>query len=301
MARQRSPDRDKAYEIWQESGGTMKLKDIADSLGVSEGTIRGWKNKDTWDEQLNGTFQTDERNAPKNKERSNKGGAPKGNQNAVGHGAPKGNQNAIGNIGGHGGPPGNKKAETHGFFSRIFPAEVLPIALEIMEKGPIDMLWENIVIKYTAIVRAQQIMFVRDQQDETRVVKKMKGLAYNEITNQMEPEEIEYEIQHAWDKQATFLNAQSRAMSELRGLIKDFLQLSGEDDHRRLQLEKMQQDIRIQDEKLTIEKERLEMEKKKLDPPIDDAHEQNSGYEEALNAQVEAVFVDEVLDDGQED
>lgn len=31
--------------------------------------------------------------------------------------------------------------------------------------------------------------------------------------------EEEYEFQFAWDRHATFLNAQSRAMSELRGLL----------------------------------------------------------------------------------
>ncbi|MZK53661.1 terminase, partial [Clostridium beijerinckii] len=37
-----------------------------------------------------------------------------------------------------------------------------------------------------------------------------------------ESNEIEYEFQFAWDRQATFLNAQSRAMAELRSLIKQY-------------------------------------------------------------------------------
>lgn len=48
MARARDPNRDKAFEIWRRSNGEMKLKDIADQLGISEGTVRGWKNKDKW-------------------------------------------------------------------------------------------------------------------------------------------------------------------------------------------------------------------------------------------------------------
>lgn len=63
-----------------------------------------------------------------------------------------------------------------------------------------------------------------------------------------------------------------------------------------IELEKAQ----LAREKLSLEKERLEIEKKKLDPPTDDAHEQNSGYEDALNAQAEDVFADEV-EDGKED
>ncbi|WP_407314644.1 phage terminase small subunit-related protein [Desulfosporosinus sp. SB140] len=34
------------------------MVEIASQLNLPSGTIRGWKNKDKWDEQLNGTFQT---------------------------------------------------------------------------------------------------------------------------------------------------------------------------------------------------------------------------------------------------
>ncbi len=49
MPRARDPKRDRAFELWRDSGGTAKLKDIADQLGLSEGTVRGWKNKDKWE------------------------------------------------------------------------------------------------------------------------------------------------------------------------------------------------------------------------------------------------------------
>lgn len=70
MARARDPNRDKAFEIWKQSNGEIKLKDIAEQLGISEGTVRGWKNKDKWDGDTNGTFQSKERNGAKNTERS---------------------------------------------------------------------------------------------------------------------------------------------------------------------------------------------------------------------------------------
>ena len=50
MPRQRSPNRDKAYQLWRESDGTMLLKDIAAQLGVSESQIRKWKNQDKWEQ-----------------------------------------------------------------------------------------------------------------------------------------------------------------------------------------------------------------------------------------------------------
>jgi len=58
VARSRSPERDEAQKLYLDSKGEMKLIDIASKLNLPEGTIRGWKNKDKWDDKLTGTFQT---------------------------------------------------------------------------------------------------------------------------------------------------------------------------------------------------------------------------------------------------
>ncbi|MFL0196416.1 phage terminase small subunit-related protein [Clostridium sp. WILCCON 0269] len=58
MPRQRSPNRDKAFDIYKENGGNIDLVEIAEMLDLSPGTIRGWENKDKWDDKLDGTFQT---------------------------------------------------------------------------------------------------------------------------------------------------------------------------------------------------------------------------------------------------
>lgn len=52
MARGRSPNRDKAFELWRESDAKRLLKDIAEELGVSETLVRKWKNQDKWEEKL---------------------------------------------------------------------------------------------------------------------------------------------------------------------------------------------------------------------------------------------------------
>ena len=52
MPRQRSPERDLAYQLWIESGKTKKLKDIAAELGVSESQVRKWKNQDKWNSNV---------------------------------------------------------------------------------------------------------------------------------------------------------------------------------------------------------------------------------------------------------
>ncbi|GAF14916.1 phage terminase small subunit [Bacillus sp. JCM 19046] len=53
MARQRDPRRDKAYEIWKETG--KPLKDIAKELDCSASQIRKWKSQDKWESNSNVT------------------------------------------------------------------------------------------------------------------------------------------------------------------------------------------------------------------------------------------------------
>jgi uncharacterized protein YjcR len=208
MPRQRSPDRDKAYDIFKEHDGNIQNREIAKILDIPEKTISGWKVKDKWNEKLNGVLQTKIRSTPKEKKK---------------RGAPKGSKNALGNKGGPGGPIGNKKAEKFGFFSKILPESTLEIIQAIEEKDPLDIIWENIQIQYAAILRAQNIMYVENKGEMIKEIKKKKE-SYSEDG---ESNEIEYEFQFAWDRQATFLNAQSRAISELRNLIKSYLELEG--------------------------------------------------------------------------
>jgi len=51
MPRPRSPNRDKAKELWRQSEGTTPLKDIAANLDVSESLVRKWKNQDKWERE----------------------------------------------------------------------------------------------------------------------------------------------------------------------------------------------------------------------------------------------------------
>jgi uncharacterized protein YjcR len=238
MPKERSPNRDKAFELWIDSGGSLKLKDIAEQLKVADTQIRKWKNQDRWDNRLLGTL-------PKmNSNVTNKKGAPKGNSNAKGHGAPKGNKNAVGNRGGQGGPIGNDKAVTHGLFRSFLPddEETRQIYDAAGTISPLDLLWENIQLKFTAIIRAQKLMFVRDQDDMTKEIKKTKTMS----TEDMEVNENEWEIQFAWDKQATFLNAQSRAMSTLTSMIGKYEEMCRNgwgDEEQKLRIEKLKAEI----------------------------------------------------------
>jgi DNA segregation ATPase FtsK/SpoIIIE-like protein len=54
MGRTRDPKRDEAFDIYKAAYGEINLIDIAAQLGVSDGTLRGWKAKDKWENLLIG-------------------------------------------------------------------------------------------------------------------------------------------------------------------------------------------------------------------------------------------------------
>ncbi|WP_242260877.1 MULTISPECIES: phage terminase small subunit [unclassified Bacillus cereus group] len=246
MARQRSPDRNKAYEIFKEHNGDITNRKIAELLStsektVSEKTVGGWKSKDGWIDKLNGVLHKNERSTPKKDTEysKKKPGAPKGNKNAINNrgGAKKGNKNAVGNSGGAA-PLRNGNAATHGLYRKYLPQELYDLKEELEEainNDPLSILWESIMLQHTQIIHAQRIMFVKDNKDMTKELRKNK-LSESGF-------EEEWEIQFSWDKQASFLNAQSKALSTLSALIRDFDRLANIDDERRAKLEFIQVQI----------------------------------------------------------
>ncbi|MCC3868496.1 terminase small subunit [Terrisporobacter mayombei] len=67
MARVRSPNRDKAFEIYKENDGNITNREIANILGISEKSISGWKSKDKWNDKLNGVLQKNKRSTSNKK------------------------------------------------------------------------------------------------------------------------------------------------------------------------------------------------------------------------------------------
>ncbi len=96
MARKRSPNRERAFEIYKENGGNITNREIANLLGENEKTIAVWKSRDQWN-----VVQQSKQCCTTNK----KGGQP-------------GNRNAVGNSGGAA-PPGNKNALKTGEFETL--------------------------------------------------------------------------------------------------------------------------------------------------------------------------------------
>lgn len=52
----RSPERDKAFEMYKNSKGEIPIEDIAADLGKSVSLIRKWKTIDKWDENITGNI-----------------------------------------------------------------------------------------------------------------------------------------------------------------------------------------------------------------------------------------------------
>lgn len=142
MARVRSPNRDKAFEIYKESNGNIANREIAKILDISEKTISGWKVKDKWNDQLNGVLQKEIRSTPKEKRK--KGGQP-GNKNATG-------------------PPGNKNAVTTGEFENIF--------FDTLEKDELNLIKSIDIEKRKLLEQEIQLLTVR----ERRMLKRIDDL-----------------------------------------------------------------------------------------------------------------------------
>lgn len=162
-------------------------------------------------------------------------------------GAPKGNKYA-------GDQKRNQKAVTIGVFSKWLPKEILDLC-GVIPKDATELLWMNIQLQFGAIMRSQKIMYVEDK---------------NDMTKEASSESLEgtsYDIQYAWDKQARFLDAQSRAMKTLESMIKNYRDLvkGTMDEEQELKLKLLQAQI-----------DNLKKEEKK-DEAVDD------GFLEALN------------------
>lgn len=219
MPKCRSKNRDKAFEIFKEHDGKITNRKIAEILGEKENTISNWKCRDKWNVVLR---KNDCSTTIKNKRKQ---GAQPGNKNAAGHGAPKGNQNAT----------------KHGLFSRYLPEDTRELFDSLDSEDPLDLLWDQIKLAYTAIIRAQPIMHVRDQKDKTiEKVEEKKGKIMGE----------RWEVQQAWDKQASFLQAQAKAQRELTSMIRQYEELL----HKRWDLATDEQKARIEQMRANTER-----------------------------------------------
>ena len=188
----------KKVQILYEKGTTFK--EISEQYKISAKTVRQWASKYKWVRQKGSKKSTETK------------------RKALGV--------CIGKL-------QNTNAVKHGLFSKYLPAETLELVGNIEMMSPLDILWENICLKYAAIIRSQKLMYVEDANDCTK-----------RIT--LEGEARAYQYTEAYEKQASFLIAQSRAMGTLMNLIKQYEELcrsSLATDEQRLRIEKLKTEI----------------------------------------------------------
>lgn len=204
---------------WETSKVTFKA--LAEKHGVKLGTLKSRRSREKWSREKDAT--TKQKVATQNREvatpNENKASSNRQRKRS-------GNPNPKNQF-----TKRNKAAERHGFFSEHLPDETLDLLEQMESLEPVNMLWDQIRLQYAAIIRAQQIMYVSDISDTDKIVSERGDFT------------TKYEIHTAWDKHAKFLSAQSRAMAELRNLIKQFVSIADEADERRLKIESMQANI----------------------------------------------------------
>ena len=196
-------------DVYQDYCTGLKLKDIAEKYNISLNTLKSWIKRYKWSKDKMRTPKVH----PKQNEIQKKSALNK-------------NTNAV----------------KHGLFAKYLPKETLELVGAIETMSPLDILWENICLKYAAIIRSQKLMYVEDANDCTK-----------RIT--LEGEAIAYQYTEAYEKQASFLIAQSRAMGTLMNLIKQYEELC-------------RSDFATEEQKLRIEKLKTEISKVKEDEPI---------------------------------
>ena len=200
MPRQRSPNRDEAQKIYIKKRGEIALTEIARQLNETDGTVRGWKAKDRWDDILNGTLQKKNKKRSKGSERSEKtapekssinvadnvsknsldgeGGSIEAKTNTPHPQARFGNKNAYGNKGGKGGPLKNKFALRTGEYETIFFNENI---LDMDEMALLDIE----VCKYNEQSRLVKSLRIREMRMYARIAALKNtpgGMVFDSVT-----------------------------------------------------------------------------------------------------------------------
>lgn len=110
----------------------------------------------------------------------------------------------------------NKSVPAMHHWQYVVPKKVRGIMKAVQDLDEKTLLWEVILYQYASIVRAQELMYVKDG-DDTRFLARGEG---------GEKDEPAYEPHAAWDRHAAFMGAQSRAVATFNNSLKAYQQLS---------------------------------------------------------------------------
>ncbi|TDM49988.1 hypothetical protein ETI06_05805 [Macrococcoides goetzii] len=190
---------------------SYKLKDLAEKHDIKLGTLKSKISREGWNKVATKKKDATKKDATKRYKKSRKGA---GNHN----------------------PPNqfterNSVAKQHGLLSRYIPKETMELMGIADSMDAADIIWAQIQIQFAAIIRAQNVMWVGNDEDHS-----------SEITSSGEFGDS-YKVAFAYEKYASFLSAQSRAMAELRSALKQFTLHAADDDYRKLQVAVMQEQL----------------------------------------------------------
>lgn len=95
----------------------------------------------------------------------------------------------------------------------LLPKQTAQIMSVIEQSSAVDILWQNILLQYAAIIRAQQLMYVESE----NILSIEKRRIDENSTSASEWENIT-----PWDRYKTFLDTQSKAMNVLTNMLNKF-------------------------------------------------------------------------------
>ena len=153
-----------------------------------------------------------------------------------------------------GAPKKNDNAKKHGLYAKYFPEDTLELFDALETESPIEMLWNNIKIQYSAIILAQRKMRTKIENDiecESKdglilLKKTQKGLSERATTQEKSVKEITQDYESASLEFQRYVDAQSRAMSTLNNMIKNYTELCRSElatEEQRLRIEKLKAEI----------------------------------------------------------
>ena len=121
---------------------------------------------------------------------------------------------------------------------KYLPEDVVEMMKSMEEANPIDILYDQIRMQWSMIIRAQEIMYVSDQLDTDRF--KTKSSMDSDT----------YEVHTAWDKHGKFMNAMATAQKELRFLIQQFMELAPVEDERRARIKNIEVNTELAEQRV---------------------------------------------------
>lgn len=269
MARVRSPNRDKAFEIYKKNNGNITNREIASVLNEDEKVIAVWKSRDKWNNNINVVQQLNESCTTKENEKDNKRKVSKKANSSW-------NKESYPTMK----RPANKNAITTGEFETIFFDTLEEDELELVDNTPFE--------KMKLLKQEIQLLTVR----ERRMLKRIEDLKHSqEVVIDTETHGTQ------GDSEVSLVNYESK-LNKIQNIEEALTRVQDKKQKAIDTLHKFEMD----ELKANIDKEKLELEKyKTLGDEDSDNNEAIQSFLKATSMseeEIKALFADE---EGEED